>query len=138
MRALLDTCVISELSRPAPEPRVLAALRRIAEPDLFLSVVTLGELVRGISLLPEGRRQGDLAAWLAELRSSFSGRLLPVDAETAEIWGRISAEARRAGRTVGAPDGLIAATAIRHGLHVFTRNTSDFAPTGAMLHDPWA
>jgi len=120
VRALLDTCV--------------ASLR--AE-DAFLSVISLGEIVRGIERLPSSRKKSNLRGFLERLESQFSSRILGVDLETARIWGEVTARAAARGEVVPPTDGLIAATAVRHGLHVFTRNIRDFAPTGALTLNPW-
>ena len=105
--------------------------------DLFSSVITVGELTKGITLLPAGRKQAALSEWLLVLEQDYAEMILPVDAETARVWGELTAAARTRGKTVSVSDGLIAATAIRHGLHVMTRNVSDFQDTGAMLINPW-
>ena len=137
MRLLLDTCVISEARRGKGDPRVLALLDSIRAEDLFLSVITVGELTRGIALLPGGKRKRLLGNWLLTLERDYAERILPVDGETARIWGELSAAAQRRGKAVSVSDGLIAATAIRHGISVVTRNESDFRETGAMLINPW-
>ena len=137
MRVLLDTCVISELRRKEPDSGVRTQVEAIRNEDLFLSVLTLGELAKGISLLEAGPRRDSLLHWLLTLEQSYAERILPVDTETARIWGELTAAAQAHGRIVAAVDGLIAATAIRHGLHVMTRNIPDFEPTGAMLVNPW-
>ena len=137
MKVLLDTNVISETRRSQPDPRVLARLASTPPEDKFLSVVTVGEVTAGIGRIPVGKRRRELEEWLAEAERDFAARILPVDVETARVWGEVTARAAIAGRVVQPADGLIAATAIRHGLHVMTRNTKDFQPTGALLIDPW-
>lgn len=138
MRALLDTCVLSELNRRGGgAPQVQQAVSEFADEALFVSVVSLGEIAKGVALLDAGARQRDLLTWLNGLESNFADRLLPVDSETARVWGELTARAQQQGRTVHVADGLIAATAVRHGLHVMTRNISDFEPTGALLINPW-
>ncbi len=102
-----------------------------------MSVVTLGELTRGVSLLRAGKKKSLLRAWLMTLEQDYGDRVLTVDADTARIWGELTAAAHERGKTIGAADGLIAATGIRHGLHVMTRNVEDFSETGAMLINPW-
>ena len=134
---LLDTCVVSEIRRPAGAAEVKAAVASLDEHDTFLSVVTLGEIASGVARLAEGRRRRELSAWLDGLERDFADRLLAVDAGTARLWGELDALARRAGRRAGASDGLIAATARRHALHVMTRNVDDFAPLGALTVNPW-
>jgi hypothetical protein len=138
MRALLDTCVLSELRLPRVNPGVREAIEALDTDDLFVSVLSIGEIAKGIALLQEGRRKRALQAWLLTMERLYGGRLLPVDLETSRIWGEITAAAQRIGRQIPSADGLIAATARRHGLHVMTRNTADFEATGALLLNPWA
>lgn len=138
MRTLLDTCVISELRLTPPNLGVLEAVSQIPQDDLFISVITMGEIQKSISLLPEGRRRRELNLWFAGLHDRFAGQIVDVDLETAVIWGELSASTRLSRRTILAADLLIAATAIRHGLRVMTRNTRDFSSSGAPLIDPWA
>ena len=137
MRVLLDTCVLSEMVHPQGAPRVRAAVEGLAEADIFVSVVSLGEIERGIGLLDPGARQRGLAEWLEGLHQDYEERILGIDGEMARLWGRLTARASKAGRQVGIADGLIAATALRHGLSVMTRNVSDFEPTGALIVNPW-
>ena len=138
MRALLDTCVLSELNRQGgAAQQVSQAVSELADEAIFLSVVSLGEIAKGVALLDVGARQRGLLSWLNGLESQFADRLLPVDSETARVWGELTARAQQQGRIVHVADGLIAATALRHGLHVMTRNVSDFEPTGALLINPW-
>ncbi len=137
MRVLLDTCVLSELRHPKGHPGVRQAVDALNEEELFVSVISIGEILKGISLLRETPRRRALKAWLNTLQRDYSDRLLGIDLETCRVGGELTARAQRAGRVVHATDGLIAATALRHGLRVMTRNTSDFEPTGALLINPW-
>ena len=137
MRILLDTCVVSEIQRPKGNAAVRQRVEDTLSKDLFLSVLTVGELVKGISVLDAGQRKDGLDRWLLSLEQEYTDRILPVDVETARIWGELTAAAQKRGKTISVPDGLIAATAIRHGLHVMTRNVSDFEETEAMLINPW-
>jgi predicted nucleic acid-binding protein len=105
---------------------------------LFLSVITLGEIAKGVALLAEGRKKRALMAWQAEITGQFEERIFPLDLEAAEIWGHVTASGQRRGVTIPTADGLIAATALRHGLHVATRNTAHFAAAGAMVVNLWA
>jgi predicted nucleic acid-binding protein len=135
---LLDTNVISEGGRPRPDPGVMAWLASIDEEQLFLSVISLAELRHGVERLEDGRRKSALDLWLAEaLPARFDGRLLPVDAETADQWGRIVARAQTAGRPIGAMDAFLAAVARQHQLTLVTRNLSDFEAIGVRLLNPW-
>ncbi len=138
VRVLLDTCVLSEVHRPQGNPRVRAHVEALDPTRLFVSVVSVGELAKGIALLPAGARKRELASWLLGLEQRFADAILPVDAETARVWGELTAHAQTRGIQIPASDGLIAATALRHGLHVMTRNTRHFAATGALIIDPWA
>lgn len=137
MKVLLDTCVLSEIRLPRGEPKVQAAVAALEDDDIFLSVLSIGELTKGICLLPESRRKRNLAQWLSGLERQYQDRILGVDRETAVIWGEVLARCQRAGTAAPAIDALLAATAMRHGLHVMTRNTRDFAVTGALIVDPW-
>ena len=137
MRVLVDTCVLSEVRRPHPDARVLQYMQALPDADLFLSVVTIGELANGIARLDQGKRRRGLEAWLAQIEQLHGQRILPVDIETARIWGEITAKAAQLGKVIPVADGLIAATALRHGLHLVTRNSADFRATGVILIDPW-
>ncbi len=138
MRLLLDTCVVSEVRHPNGNPRVREAIEQRQDDELFLSVLTLGEITKGIRLLDDSRRKRELETWLEGLPRHFADRILPIDDQAAMIWGELTAAAQANGRTVPAIDGLIAATALRHGLTLMTRNVDDFAPTGVRLNNPWA
>ena len=131
---ILDTNVISAVRRKDRAPKVAAWLQGKAEQDLCLSVITLGEIERGIRQQetrdPDFAR--DLRAWLDRTVLLFSDRLLPFEAEDARIWGRLSAELGHNGA-----DLMIAASALRHAATVVTGNTRDFAPTGVALEDPF-
>ena len=138
MRVLLDTCVLSELRKPQPDADVLRAVDEVPDDDLFVSVISLGEIAKGMALLDESRRKRELQSWLQALERDYATRLLEVDRETAHIWGELTAAAHKNGKIISASNGLIAATARRHGLHVMTRNVSDFEPIGTMLINPWS
>ncbi len=138
MRSLLDTCVVSELVKPRCDPGVRGCVEAIRDEDLFLSVLTIGEITKGIQLLRASRRKDDLSRWLLDLQQSYRSRILPIDTEAAHIWGELTAAAQKRGKVVSATDGLIAATAIRHGLRLLTRNEADFSETGAMVTNPWS
>jgi predicted nucleic acid-binding protein len=136
-RFLLDTCVLSEVWKPAPSFSVVDWIARTAEEELHLSVLTLGEIQRGVSKLPRGKRAKELEALLAELRKRFAPRTLPVTTGIGLRWGELSAAAAKKGRPLHPLDGLLCATALEHGLTVVTRNEVDFAVTGAPLLNPW-
>ncbi len=138
MRYLLDTPVISELVRPKPNARVTEWVRRAEPAALYLSVVTFGELAKGIEKLADGARRRQLLAWVErDLKSWFAGRVLPIDLEVAERWALILARAEASGRTLPAVDALLAASALTHGLALVTRNTRHFRVTGLEVFDPW-
>lgn len=137
MSYLLDTCVVSEPTKPRPAAPVLAWLRSVDAGSMHLSVLTIGELERGIERLADGARKRGLRSWLEELRGEAQERLLPVTDAIATEWGRLLASAEKRGGVLPVVDALIGATAIVHGLTVVTRNTSDIARTGAAILDPW-
>jgi toxin FitB len=137
VKVLLDTCVLSELQNPRGHPRVKAAVSELADGDLFLSVLIVGEIAKGIKLLAAGGKKKGLTSWLTGLETKFSDRILAIDVETARLWGEITARAQKLGIIIPAVDGLLAATALRHGLHVITSNTRHFEASGALIIDPW-
>lgn len=138
MSILLDTNVLSEVQRPQPDARVLAWLDQVDEDQTFISVATVAEIAFGVGRLEAGRRKSALELWLdVDLSDRFGSRLLPLDRETALIWGELMAGARRAGRGLAVMDAWIAAAALRHGLTLATRNSKDFAGLGVTLFDPW-
>jgi predicted nucleic acid-binding protein len=129
---LVDTNVISEARRGTAE--AISWLRSVEPSTVYLSVITLGEIMRGIALKrrSDPRSAAHLEEWLRKLRHDHSGRILPITDQIAVEWGRIAALRPR-----GDADGLIAATAIVHDLIVVTRNTKDFDDTGVSMVDPW-
>lgn len=139
MRLLLDTNVLSEVTRPSPDMRVLAWLNELDEDRSFISVVSIAEIRRGVALMDVGRKREALAEWLArDLPQRFEQRILPVDEPVALTWGDLMGLAKRRGRGLSSMDGLIAATAMAEGLTLATRNTRDFEGFGIELFDPWA
>jgi predicted nucleic acid-binding protein len=135
---LLDTNCISELVRPQPEPRVLNWLDSVSENLLYLSVLTLGEIRKGVAALPGGKRRARLETWLEnDLETRFEGRILPIDAAIAQRWGVLAAQASRKGTPLPVIDGLLAATALHHSLTIVSRNTVDFLNCQAALFNPW-
>jgi len=139
MRYLLDTNVLSEGVAPRPNPAVLAWGLQQSSLDLFVSVLSLGEIRKGIELRFQDARRSVLENWLgALLPAEFRGRILPIDDNVALEWGRITAEGQRQGRVLPTTDGLLVATAIVHGLTLVTRNERDCAGRGAPTLNPWA
>lgn len=137
MSYLLDTCVVSELSRPRPDPGIVAWMSEADVASLHLSAITIGEVRRGALRLPVGKRRTSLSDWSEKLRRSFSGRVLPIDESVALRWAEIAARAEQSGRPGSFADGLIAATALDRGLTLVTRNMTDFDPFGVSLLNPW-
>lgn len=137
MRTLVDTCVLSEVQSRQGNAVVRARFEALAAEDVYLSVLTVGELRKGIDKLKASAKKRSLAAWFDQLVLTARDRILPIDLETAVIWGEVTAKSERRGKSIPSVDGLIAATALRHGLHLMTRNVTDFEATGAMLINPW-
>jgi predicted nucleic acid-binding protein len=134
---LLDTCLLSEIDRGPPHSGVVAALDQYSMGDLYLSVLSIGELTNGIELLQPSWRKDRYVQRRATILRDFADRILTIDVDTATIWGKLVARARHAGTPVQSPDALIAATAIRHGLQVMTRKVRHFEPTGVTIVNPW-
>jgi toxin FitB len=135
---LLDTNVISELVKPRPEANVTAWIERTDESLLYLSVLTLGEIRRGVAVLPQSRRRATLEAWLGkDLRTRFEDRILGIDQEVADRWGLLTAAARNSGIVMPVIDGLLAATALEHNLTLVTRDTGQIPSMGIAVFNPW-
>jgi len=136
---LLDTNVVSELIRPRPSRKVVSWVDATPEELMFLSVITIGEVRKGIDLLAiDDPRRSALQSWLdRDLRLRFAGRLLPFDDGVAERWGQLEAFAKKRRLTVPTIDAQLAATAMHHSLTFVTRNTADIVPTGVPVFDPW-
>jgi predicted nucleic acid-binding protein len=135
---LLDTNCISELVCLRPEPRVVDWIEAADETILYLSVLTLGEIRKGVAGLAQGRRRTHLETWLeVELQARFAGRIVPIDAAIADRWGLITAGAKAKGKTLSVIDGLLAATAIHYNLTVVSRNVGDFISAQVQVLNPW-
>jgi toxin FitB len=135
---LLDTNCVSEAARPQAEPRVRKWMEATDENFLYLSVLTLGEIRKGIASLPQGMRRTYLETWLeTDLRPRFSGRILPIDESIADRWGLMTAEAKIQGKTLAAIDALLAATALHHNLTIVSRNVRHFAAAQVPVLNPW-
>jgi len=134
---LLDTCVISELVKKSPDKNVLDWLKSTPSENLFLSVITIGEIRKGLSKLPESRRKDSLTNWLNSLIEDYQNRILTIDLMVAENWGNIQGKSEKEGNPMPAIDGLIAAIAYTHNLVLVTRNVSDFESGGIPVKNPW-
>jgi len=135
---LLDTNIISELVKPKPEANVTEWVENTDESLLYLSVLTLGEIRRGIAALPQSRRRAILEAWLdKDRRARFEDRILVIDQEVADRWGLLTAAARNSGIVLPVIDGLLAATALEHNLTLVTRDTGQIPSMGVAVFNPW-
>jgi toxin FitB len=135
VRYLLDTDVLSESSNPQPNERVMAWLDA-HDHETHLSTISLGEMVKGIELLPVGKRRKEIADWFGRLERWAGPRLLSPTKDVMREWGRLCARHERKGRRLPVLDSLIAATALAHGLTLVTRNTSDY-PSEISVINPW-
>ena len=139
MNYLLDTNVISELITKQPNPRVTEWLDRQDPNHVFLSVITIGEVNKGIERLPASARKDALRNWLTtDLLTRFSGRILTLDIEVMLTWGTLTGQLERIGRSIPAFDSLVAALALQHNCILVTRNERDFTDTGVNLINPWS
>jgi predicted nucleic acid-binding protein len=138
MSFLLDTNAVSEWTKPRPNPGLIGWMESIDEDRVFISVITLAELSYGVERLAPGARRRRLEAWLGhEVPLRFEGRILPVDANIAEAWGKAVSRSAAAGRPIGAMDAFLVATAEFHHLTLVTRDVSDFQLLKAVLN-PWS
>ena len=138
MSFLLDTCTLCEPTRKDPEPDVVNWLETQNEDDLYLSVLSLGEIAKGVEKLEESRRKRRLEAWLhTNLPRRFDGRIIDITHQIALRWGELSGEKRREGVQIPVIDGLLAASASVHSFVIVTRNVDDFTRAGAPVFNPW-
>jgi len=137
MSFLLDTCVISELVAKQPNPAVLQWVDSVDENMLFLSVITIGEIKRGIEKLPDSKRKSVLQDWLEDdLLIRFRDRILSIDTAVMLTWGQLAADLEKQGKPMPAVDSLIAATCLQGRLDLVTRNESDFVNSGVTVISP--
>lgn len=138
MKYLLDTCVISELVAKHPNPKVVDFIDSLDSDDVFLSVITIGEIAKGVEKLPKSKRKQELHSWLKEnLLVRFDGRIIPLDTDVLMEWGILIARLESTGITLPAIDSLISATTLTHKLTLVTRNVNDFSETGIEIVNPW-
>lgn len=139
MTYLFDTCILSELTKQAPAPSVIAWIKDQIEASCYVSALTIGELIRGIHRLPSNTKRAKLEAWLQnELLLRFRGRIIAIDEAVAMRWGTLVAEASMRGRVLPTIDSLLAATAQEYSLTLVTRNMKDFHDLDIKLLNPWA
>jgi len=138
MNWLFDTCVMSEIIRDIPSPRVLKWMELIPDENTFISVLTLGELFKGVHKAVDTRRSNKIKRWIeTDIIAGLGDHILPVDNDVVAAWGELCAEAEIKGRPRALIDSLVAATARVHHLTVVTRNVSDFQFTGVPVFNPW-
>lgn len=137
MKNLLDTCVIAEYQKPVPEEKVIGWLASQMEESLFLSVLTIGEIEKGIARLPASKRKKQLESFSENLVARFDRRIIALDLRTLRRWGRLVGSLEKKGRVLPIIDSLLAATALEHDLTIITRNAADFAATGARVLNIW-
>ena len=138
MNYLMDTCVISEIIKPKPSSKVIKWLRSCQDENLFLSSLTIGEIQKGISKLPDSRKRNKLQKWMdTELIRRFDKRVLVIDIKVAQKWGEIQTSSEIIGTKMPVIGSFIAATGLVYDMTVVTRDTSGLEKSGARLFNPW-
>ena len=138
MNYLLDTNVISELISKQPNKKVVEWIDRLDPNTIYLSVITIGELRKGIEKLPPSKRRDTVKEWLeGDLLLRFQGRILKITTEVMLIWGELTGRLENEGRRITAIDSLIAAIALQGNYRLVTRNEHDFQHTGVTIINPW-
>lgn len=138
MNYLLDTCLFSEFKKPQPDKKVVGWLADQIEETLFLSVITIGEIQKGISGLVPSRKRTDLENWLQSLIIRYDGRIIPLGTAEMLLWGDTIIKLEQKGRVLPFMDSLIAATALAHNLVLITKNEADFKNTGVKILNVWS
>jgi len=137
VKYLLDTCVISELVKPTPNRKVVDWINELPSEALFLCVITIGEVRKGLTKLPDSKKKERLTLWLDTLLIEYRERILSIDLKVCDNWGILQGNAEKAGTRMSTIDSLIAATTYSHNLTLATRNENDFAPSNIPIINPW-
>lgn len=138
MKALLDTCVISELVTKKPNPGVVEFVDSLDADDIYLSVITIGEIIKGIEKLSDSPRKAQLRGWLRDdLLARFHGKIIPLGTDIIVEWGVLTAKLETQGKPMPAIDSLIAATVLADKMTLVTRNVNDFSASGIDVLNPW-
>jgi len=137
VKYLLDTCVISELVKPTPNRKVVDWINELPSEALFLCVITIGEVRKGLTKLPDSKKKERLTLWLDTLLIEYRERILSIDLKVCDNWGILQVNAEKAGTRMSTIDSLIAATTYTHNLTLATRNENDFAPSNIPIINPW-
>ncbi len=136
MRYLLDTCILSELTKPLPDKNVLHWIKTRHSDNLYISIITPGELKRGIDKLPKGKKKEKLEFWLESILTDYKEKIIPLELECLLYRGTMTALCEKAGKPLSAIDSLIAAQGLHYGFTVVTLNKKDFTPSGVSVIDP--
>ncbi len=137
MKFLLDTCVISALRKPQENASLVEWISGVDESDLYLSAITIGELEKGVSRLPESKKKSTVSEWVRHaVTNRFGNRILPIDAAVAACWGELIGAREKKGKTLPILDAFIAATTLTADCTIVTRNTKDFTDCGVPLLNP--
>jgi predicted nucleic acid-binding protein len=137
MKYLLDTCVISEMIKIKPNQNVMSWIKEKDETHLYISVICLGEIKKGIAKLSDKKKKNALIDWFSDLEDRFEGRIIPIDKNVAEKWGTIQGELEKKGMAMPAIDSLIACSALAYNMIVVTRNGNDMERSGVEIINPW-
>jgi len=137
VKYLLDTCVISEISKAYPEKRLLDWVKTVPPDRLFVCTITIGEIRKGHAKLPNSKKKAKIAEWINCILEDYKDRILPIDLVAAENWGEIQGVSEIKGKAISTLDGLIASVARVNNLVLVTRNVSDFEECQVSIFNPW-